>query len=290
MSISNEQFKQERLQAIITDRHSGAAELGRLALQAAADYSRICEKNDAKSLLEDFLIFAEALKEARPSMATVVNLVESWSQWLRSEGTDDPEQLRAVALNTALDLISQSTEAVSQIAAHVEQLIETDSTVLTHSYSSTVMACFQSLAAKNVRAIFSESRPGGEGLRVAHKLVEFAISAEYITDAQLGLFVPLAHAVLIGADSILADGSVVNKAGTKLLALAARDAGVPLYVCTESFKLSQRKFDDIQLEEMDGAELGLPNLPHITARNIYFDVTPAELITAWVNEHGVHKS
>ncbi|MBN1379613.1 MAG: translation initiation factor eIF-2B [Gammaproteobacteria bacterium] len=290
MNISNEQFKQERLQAIISDRHSGAAELGRLALQALADYSQICDKSDTPGLLQDMLIFGEALKEARPSMATIVNLVDSWCEWLKNEHESDPDQFRAIALNTALDLLNQSADAINQIAHHVVDLIDEDSIVLTHSYSSTVMACFQALASKGVRAIVTESRPGDEGLRVAQKLVEYAISTEYITDAQLGLFVPLSHAILIGADSILADGSVVNKAGTKLIALAAKDAGIPLYVCTESFKRSQQNFDEVQLEEMDGSELGVPHLPHVTTRNIYFDITPPELITAWINEHGINHS
>ncbi len=290
MVISNDQFKEERLQAIISDRHSGAAELGRIALQALADYSQICEQQEAKSFIKEMLIFGQALKEARPSMATIVNLVDSWCQWLENEVEKDCEQLRSIALNTALDLLNQSTEAINIIARHIAELIDEDGVVLTHSYSSTVMACFQALAGKNIKAIVTESRPGDEGVRVVNKLVEYAISTEYITDAQLGLFVPLSHAVLIGADSVLADGSVVNKAGTKLIALAAKDAGVPLYVCTESFKVSTNTINDVKLEEMDGYELGLPNLPHVTARNIYFDITPPELITLWVNEHGIHKS
>ena len=290
MDISNEQFKEERLQAIISDRHRGAAELGRLALQAIADYSQICEQSDAESYVQEMLVFGLALKEARPSMATIINLVDSWCQWLENEFERDPERLRSIALNTALDLVNQSNLAIDDIAQLAADLIPEDSVVLTHSYSSTVMACYKALAAKNIKAIVTESRPGDEGIRVANKLVEYAITTEYITDAQLGLFVPLSHAVLVGADSVLADGSVVNKAGTKLIALAAKDAGVPLYVCTESFKQSAKTLAEVQLEEMDGYELGLPTLPHVTSRNIYFDITPPELITAWINEHGIQNS
>jgi len=38
------------------------------------------------------------------------------------------------------------------------------------------------------------------------------IEIQYITDAQLGLFMTKADVVLLGANSILAGGSVVNKA------------------------------------------------------------------------------
>jgi translation initiation factor eIF-2B subunit delta len=105
-----------------------------------------------------------------------------------------------------------------------------------------------------------------------------------ITDAQINLFAPRADLALVGADALLEDGSVVNKAGTSLLALACHDNRVPFYVCAESFKKCPPGMDHIELEEMDQAELG-HHLPFpITTRNIYFDITPARLITTWFNE------
>jgi translation initiation factor 2B subunit (eIF-2B alpha/beta/delta family) len=38
---------------------------------------------------------------------------------------------------------------------------------------------------------------------------------------------------------------------------------------------------------MGPEELGLPVMDYVVARNIYYDVTPAEHITAWVSERGV---
>jgi translation initiation factor 2B subunit (eIF-2B alpha/beta/delta family) len=41
---------------------------------------------------------------------------------------------------------------------------------------------------------------------------------------------------------------------------------------------------------MDPAELspGQPPLgPHVRVRNIYFDRTPARLISGWIDEHGI---
>ena len=74
----------------------------------------------------------------------------------------------------------------------------------------------------------------------------------YITDAQGGLF-DQADAVLVGADALLADGTLVNKAGTYLLALAAKDQNVPFWVCAESFKCTTTPADAFALEERSGS-------------------------------------
>ncbi len=88
---------------------------------------------------------------------------------------------------------------------------------------------------------------------------------------------------------MLADGAVVNKVGTYLLALAARDHDLPFYVCFESFKRTTRTAAEISLEEMDPRELEPPELPGILARNVYFDVTPARLVSSWIDELGARE-
>ena len=54
---------------------------------------------------------------------------------------------------------------------------------------------------------------------------------------QAGIFVHQADLVMVGADAVT-DQGVVNKAGTRLLALAAHAAGVPVYAAADSGKLS----------------------------------------------------
>ena len=141
-----------------------------------------------------------------------------------------------------------------------------------------------------MRHVSTEARPLNEGYLRASRLAEREIPAELITEAQMGLAVARADIALVGADTLLRDGSLVNKAGTYLLALAARDKGVPFCVCCESFKRSRVQAGEAGLEEMDMAELSAPDLPGIRIRNVYFDITPARLISRWIDETGVHES
>ena len=81
-----------------------------------------------------------------------------------------------------------------------------------------------------------ESRPGGEGRTLARELRRVGLVVELIPDREGASRVSRADLLLIGADSIFADGSVLHKAKTRSLALAAQRAGVPVVVAAGTAK------------------------------------------------------
>ncbi len=104
----------------------------------------------------------------------------------------------------------------------------------------------------------------------------------------MALFVREAEAVVVGADSVQPDGSLVNKVGTHLLALAARAEKVPLYVLADTLKVaapSQPK----RFAAEEGKRQEVSRQRWLEVRNVYFEVTPARLVTAYVTEEGVRK-
>ncbi|SFW71508.1 S-methyl-5-thioribose-1-phosphate isomerase [Amycolatopsis australiensis] len=103
----------------------------------------------------------------------------------------------------------------------------------------------------------------------------------------------LVDCVLVGADRIAANGDVANKIGTYGLAIAARHHGVPFVVVAPSSTVDKTLADGtgIAIEERDARELteyaGVPlTPPGSRVFNPAFDVTPYELVTAVVTEHG----
>jgi translation initiation factor 2B subunit (eIF-2B alpha/beta/delta family) len=222
-------------------------------------------------------------------MAPVGNLLARWRSELALMPAEDLDRARAYAAEKARALQQASLESVDAIACHVRRLVGTGRTVMTHSLSSTLLAACRVLKNHHLHMIVTESRPLYEGRRLARILSQWGIATTFITEAQMGLFLRRASLVLVGADSILADGAVVNKAGTYLLALAARDQAVPFYVCCESFKFRGERADTVQLEEMSVAELGFAAPDQVTLRNVYFDVTPARLVTGWITEQGISR-
>ena len=272
------------------DRASGASELARRCLAILADAARTLPAVDAADLRERLLALTDGLALARPSMAPIQNLLRRWREELNADAGIEPALARRSAAERVEALIAASRRAVTECAAHAARLLGPGRTVMTHSFSSTVVEVCRSLKDAGLRMIVTESRPLNEGGRLAERLSAWKVPAVYITDAQMGLFVARADAVLVGADSVLADGSVINKAGTGLLALAAREHRVPFYVCCESFKWRATEEPPPELEEMAPAELGAPNWPGVTVRNVYFDLTPARLVSAWIDETGTREA
>ena len=278
---------QGRLRALQQDRVHGASELAREALRILADVALHAAAEDViqmRVLLGDR---AGALAGARPSMAPLHNLLGRWQRGLADLKHDDLDRFRSRAAEAAMALVSASERAVVEAAGHARDGLAESRTLITHSLSSTVSETLRRLKGRGLRVIATESRPLNEGYALAERLSAWGISTRLITDAQLGFFAKQADAALVGADSLLPDGAVLNKAGTYLLALAARDADVPFYVCCESFKLRTPEMGEPELEEMDPAELSGPDLARVEIRNLYFDITPSRLISAWITERGV---
>jgi ribose 1,5-bisphosphate isomerase len=277
---------QQFVSRIREDREHGASELARTCLDALARHAERIEVTSNEALRQQLIEFAQQLQSTRPTMAAITNLIGAWIAAVQQLPAGDLSTLRDRIESISKTLILTSENAVSSAAAHAAELIGTDKTVITHSLSSTVVAVFECLAS-NVKAIVTESRPPSEGRRLAAKLSELGIETDFISDQQMGLFVKRADVALVGADTIADDGSVINKAGTYLLALAARDQGIPFYVCFESFKCSDVSPANVGLEQHDPVEIDPPKLTHVKGHNIYFDVTPPDLVTAWINEHGI---
>ncbi len=277
---------QGRLDDVKADRRHGAGELARLSLQILSESAKTAEVGCGPALKQTLLKRADRLIQARPSMVAIGNLLGLFKERLGPAPDGNLAAFRAFAAAQANALIHESETAASQAAAHAAAALGERSVVFTHSLSSTVLYVFQDLKELGVRAIVTESRPLFEGHALAERLSKWAIPTTLITDAEIGLFTRQADAVLVGADAVLSDGSVLNKVGTYPLALAAFDHGIPFFVCAEGFKWAADDGEAGELEAMDPAELGAPALAHVTVRNVYFDRTPSRLITAYFNEKG----
>lgn len=101
-------------------------------------------------------------------------------------------------------------------------------------------------------------------------------------------------AVVVGADRIAANGDVANKIGTYSLAIMARYHGIPFYVAAplSTIDFSLNSGSEIPIEERDTAEVthfnGIQVAPPGTrALNPAFDVTPHNLVSGIITEHGL---
>jgi len=275
----------EAVKRIAADRSMGAVQLAGEALKTLRLLVTEGEAEDAESLALRIKAAGLKLAEARVSMAPLRNLTaEAVYLILKASESLSLSELRSYGRDEIDRLLLELREAPVKVAGYALSFIR-GKTVATHSLSSTVSLALEKARPKKV--VVSESRPLMEGRKTAVKASSFA-KVTLVTDAALGLFVSEADCVAVGCDTLLADGSVVNKVGTYLLGLAAKDNGVPFYVLTELSKVSFLKREEVKLEEMDPREVADPKaLPgNVEVRNVYFDVTPSRLVTEVITEEG----
>jgi translation initiation factor eIF-2B subunit delta len=135
---------------------------------------------------------------------------------------------------------------------------------------------------KNLIVVVCESRPMLEGRLLANDLLKFDLRVEIITDSVMSLFVSKVDAAIIGADSVLKNGNVINKTGSKALALLCKESKRPFYVVTTQSKFSNKKTFKPKKENPD--EIWIKKNKNLKVSNFYFEEIGNKLITKIITE------
>jgi methylthioribose-1-phosphate isomerase len=201
----------------------------------------------------------------------------------------------------ARELHAEEVERCRLMSEHAAGLLAPGSRALTHCNTGALATGGQGTALGALREAWArgllrhvfvdETRPLLQGARLtAWELEADGIAHAVIADAAAGRLLAGGEVdcVLVGADRIAANGDTANKIGTYPLAVLAVRHEVPFYVVapTSTVDFAVPDGSGIPIEERDPAEVSA----RFPARNPAFDVTPAELITAIVTEHGVHRA
>ncbi|MEF8882464.1 MAG: NUDIX domain-containing protein [Halapricum sp.] len=256
------------VETIAADDEHGSAWLSIRSLEVLRDESVLADAfGDVTSVAREVLA-------ARPSMAVVENRVNRIM-------SDAKERTPAAVETAARAGIEEAVVADDEAATVAAEQIAGDR-VCTLSRSGTVLAALQRADPEAVLA--SESRPGGEGIGVAETLaadLDVTLTSDAALADQLAKWE--ADAVLVGADTVLPEGQVVNKVGTRGLALAAAHETVPVYVAAATDKVAADAGVEIEPAPVSLYEGNAP----LSVANPLFDVTPPELIAGFCTEAGI---
>ncbi len=109
---------------------------------------------------------------------------------------------------------------------------------------------------RRFRVVVADGRPRSEGREMARALVAAGCSAvDYVQVSGLPYHMPEVTKALLGAHAVLANGSVMSRVGTSQAALIAKAFHVPVLVCCETYKFSER----VQTDSFVFNELGDPD-------------------------------
>ena len=264
---------------------------GAPAIGVAAAYAMAMTWRDG----HDLESAADELRRARPTAVNLTWAVDRMHAAAKQAGN---------LVDEAQAIHNEDRTMCEAIGRHGARLIKPGSNLLTHcnagalavSHLGTATAPMYVAHEAGVRfhVYVDETRPVLQGARLTswelsqagidHTLICDSVAAHLMAENAIDV-------VIVGADRITANGDTVNKIGTRALAIIAQYHGVPFYVACPSstFDATTATGTDVAIEERPVAEVteGIPAVPGVKVRNPAFDVTPADLVTAYVTERGV---
>lgn len=268
----------------------GAGRIARAAAAELRDYAGRLKTKSPVDFNEEMKAAAGLLIGTRPTAVSLPNAVRAV---MRYEGESVAEAKSSIK-KLADDFIANSENAVKRIGEIGARRVRDGDTIMTHCNSSAAISIMAAAheQGKNISVIATESRPRMQGLITIKQLDALGIKTSLIVDSAVRYFMKDIDLVVMGADAITANGSVINKIGTSQLALAAHEARKNVIIAAETYKFSPRTIlgELVEIEERDSSEViskeKLGKFPNVSVKNPAFDVTPREYIDLICTEAG----
>ncbi|MFH1336521.1 MAG: S-methyl-5-thioribose-1-phosphate isomerase [Candidatus Zixiibacteriota bacterium] len=247
------------------------------------------------------------LASTRP---TAVNLFWALERMTRTAGQNkekDPVHVVELLLQEALSIHREDQFMCEKIGEFGADLLKDGDMVLTHCNAGalatggigTALGIIYTAVwqGKKITVFADETRPVLQGARLTvWELQQQGIDVTLICDNMAAFVMKRKKiaCVIVGADRIASNGDVANKIGTYNLAISANFHKIPFYVAapSSSFDTAIASGEEIVIEERGGDEVtdcfGRRIAPaKVKVYSPAFDVTPAELVTAYITEKGV---
>lgn len=256
----------------------GAANIARAALDAIRDLLETRRAITGNALKQN----CDRLVDTRPTEPMLQNAMRFILEAFEERGTYG-------ALETCKKLGGVLGESRGRIAGFGRRIIGNGSTVFTHCHSSSVVEIFRRARrdGKKFSVICTETRPLFQGHRTVRDTLSLGIPVTLIVDSAANFFMKECDVVLVGCDAFVPEG-LINKIGTSMVALSAREHKKPLYCALSLLKFTEK----CEIEERSPSEITTEfrEKRGLKIRNPSFDLTPARYITGGaITEVGILK-
>ncbi|WP_323675536.1 ribose 1,5-bisphosphate isomerase [Halorubellus sp. PRR65] len=276
----------------------GAATIADAAAGALATQAEASTAATAAAFEAELKAAARRLYRTRPTAVSLPNALR-FVLWDMEGGS--VESLRESVVESAQGFQTDLAEAQDRLGRIGANRLRDGDVVMTHCHSTDALSCVKAALdqGKEVSAVVKETRPRKQGHITAEQLREWGVPVTLVVDNAARRYLERVDHVLVGADSIAADGSVINKIGTSGLAVNARDRGVPIMVAAQTIKLhpgtltghtveieNRAESEVLTDDERDRITGGDPGDADLVVENPAFDVTPPRYVDAIVTERG----
>ena len=275
----------------------GAGLIARSAVEALQIVAHDSKAEDVDAFIEELTEASRYLLQTRPTAVSLPNGIRYVMHRVNmaKNASKSIEGVRTAAMRAAEDFIENAKSAVERIGEIGARRIKDGDVLLTHCNSSAVTEVMKKAweQGKKFEVFVTETRPRFQGHITARELANAGIPVTIILDDAVRYFMQHVDKVLVGADAITANGALVNKIGTSMVALAAHEARVKVFVAAETYKFSPETIigELVTIEERDPSEVisreERERIGSIKVLNPSFDVTPPEFIDLIITERGI---
>jgi len=260
---------------------------------------RIIKESETLNALALNIIYTiNEVVKVRPTAAMLINCSRDILLELRNVVSDKSKlsEAKEVLLNRIEKLKHRMISNIERIATIGANRIIPGDVIMTSAYSKTIMEIFKKALkqGKKFEVFVTESRPGDDGKIVASELSKLGLRVTLIVDSAMRYFMKYTSRVFLGAEAVAANGAVISKVGSSLMALIAHEARVRVFVAASTLKFNY--------ETVFGELVEIPQAPEETilpreakekiGKNVkteipVLDVIPPEYVDAIITECGV---
>lgn len=284
----------------------GAPAIGVAAAMGVALGALKYKDKSRKGFLSEFEMITSTISKTRPTAVNLFWAINRMKDVVDENKDKNINEIKEQLIKKAKEIYANDVEACRKIGKIGAELIENQSSVLTHCNAGALATAEYGTAlgviraayenGKKIQVIATETRPYLQGARLtAWELEKDGINVSLITDNMAGYVMSkeMVNSVLVGADRIAANGDVANKIGTYSLSVLAKFHNIPFYVAApvSTIDLDCSSGELITIEERNKNEvthiLGNRIAPDVKVYNPAFDITPYGNISSIITDKGI---
>ena len=261
------------------------------ALKGVEEHFKQSSPRTKSAFLYELDSAKKILFDTRPTEPLMRNALRHLAYAVGRSSLEDAGSLLDLISAASKGFLKELEESKKRIAEIGSRRILDGGTVLTHCHSSIVTRILEEAKnqGKDFQVFCTETRPLFQGRITAQELTSIGLKPIMIVDSAVRFFINGVDLVLIGADAITSEGNVINKIGTSMVALSAREARTPFYVASELLKFDPDTVygEYTVIEERDVREIWESPPEGLRMRNPAFDITRREFIHGIICEVGI---
>jgi methylthioribose-1-phosphate isomerase len=288
----------------------GAPAIGVAAAMGIALGMRDSKAETAGELKREMDRICENMGKTRPTAVNLFWAIARMREKFERVRIRPIAQIKHEFVEEAKRMHAEDIAANQAMGRHGATLMPSEGGVLTHCNAGalatagygTALGVIRAAveAGKKIHVYADETRPFLQGARLtAWELMKDGIPTTVISDNMAGAMMRQGKigAIVVGADRIAANGDVANKIGTYMVAVLAKENGIPFYVaapistvdmdCSEGGKIPIEQRNVREVSHIAGKQM-VPD--GVSIENPAFDVTPARYVAAIITERGIARS